>query len=475
MPPKRIAKRTQTSVSSATRQVKVTLFSVVGLWLGLMFAGLVFISDAVMTAALIFTQVALALYALWRILLIAVSRHTSPAPDIQIPLPKYTVLVALYDEAEILPHLVRNLSAIDYPANRLEGFLLLEARDQKTIFAAQNIALPEWLKVVVVPAGSPQTKPRALNHGLGLASGQLLTIYDAEDCPDPQQLREAAARFAAAPDSLACLQAPLRIRRHNAPPVQSRIIDRQFAAEYAGLFEIVLPAMVRLGLPFPLGGTSNHFRTATLRTVGGWDAYNVTEDADLGFRLWRKGYRLGLLQHPTWETPPGRLQTWLPQRTRWLKGYMQTCAAHAFRAGLGWRGTISLLTTLGASLIAASIHGFAVATLASIVLLSLFAYSLPNLQLATWVVMFSGFSAAWTTNWLGAKRIGIPYTFADLAIAPFYWTLLTLAFIHAAVRLIIEPYAWDKTPHQPDIPAKDLQSASMIPRYLSAKAGREAA
>ena len=172
--------------------------------------------------------------------------------------------------------LIERLSRIDYPSDKLQGFLLLEAHDQATIAVARAAVRPSWLELLLIPPGSPQTKPRALNSGLALATGALLTVYDAEDTPDPLQLREAAARFAADPTGrLACLQAPLRIRAGRL------FLERQFAAEYASLFETALPGMARLGLPFPLGGTSNHFRVDALRAVGGWDAWNVTEDADL--------------------------------------------------------------------------------------------------------------------------------------------------------------------------------------------------
>lgn len=198
--------------------------------------------------------------AAWRVVLVwfSLRRPQTPAPPAAWP--RYTVVAALHDEAEVVDQLVRRLSAIDYPADRLQGFLVLEADDAATLAAARASSLPDWLTVRVVPDGAPRTKPRALNHALTAATGELLTVYDAEDEPDPLQLREAAAWFAADPSGrLACLQAPLRIRRR-AGDTASPFLDRQFAAEYASLFETALPGLARLGLPFPLGGTSNHFR-----------------------------------------------------------------------------------------------------------------------------------------------------------------------------------------------------------------------
>jgi cellulose synthase/poly-beta-1,6-N-acetylglucosamine synthase-like glycosyltransferase len=240
--------------------------------------------------------------AVWRVVLLLISTGRPPQSEDPAHWPQYTVLAALHDEADVVCQLIERLSRIDYPPDKLQGFLLLEAHDQATIAVARAASRPPWLELLLIPPGSPQTKPRALNSGLALATGELLTVYDAEDAPDPLQLREAAARFAADPTGrLACLQAPLRIRAGRL------FLERQFAAEYASLFETALPGMARLGLPFPLGGTSNHFRVDALRAVGGWDAWNVTEDADLGFRLWAHGWRLGVITRPTWETPPASL------------------------------------------------------------------------------------------------------------------------------------------------------------------------
>ncbi len=305
---------------------------------------------------------------------------------------------------------------------------------------------------MVVPPGLPLTKPRALNHGLSMATGFLLTVYDAEDDPDPLQLREAAARFAAGPDPrLACLQAPLRIRRPDDTMPLSAFLHRQFAVEYAALFEVTLPGMARLGLPFPLGGTSNHFRTDVLRSVGGWDAFNVTEDADLGFRLWRNGWRSGLIQRPTYEVPPNELEDWLPQRTRWLKGFMQTWGVHTRNLrGLGVRGALALFMTLGSTIAASAAHAPALSWLASSVLIAIVSGLSPATPMFAVSVLILGTAAAVLINKIGAHRVNVPYDANDMVMSPIYWSLLTLAFCQAAWRLVTEPFAWDKTRHRPD-------------------------
>lgn len=395
----------------------------------------------------------------WRCLLILAGR-TAPVevatPDLW---PRYTVLAALHDEAEVVDHLIARLAAIDYPPDRLQGLLVLEAHDGVTRAAALAAARPDWLQVFIAPPGKPGTKPRALNCALPHATGDLLTVYDAEDAPDPGQLKEAASRFLSdAGGRLACLQAPLRIR--SATGSTTPFFDRQFAAEYASLFEITLPGLTRLGLPFPLGGTSNHFRVDVLRAVGGWDSWNVTEDADLGFRLWRRGWRIGVIKRPTWETPPGALHDWLPQRTRWLKGYMQTWGVHTRSLhALGPRGLFALIMTLGVGLASAALYGPTLCWVLASVLVAAMAGLSPETPRLALSVLVLGAAAAWLSCALGARRAGVPYGARDMLAAPLYWSLLSLAFTQALWRLVIEPFAWDKTRHRREVPIAPVDAA----------------
>lgn len=418
------------------------------------FAGLVLViivgaaTDAKLTSDVLagIAGVGFVLVCLWRLFLASLPKTVSADPDPK-RWPRYTILIALHDEAAVVGQLVRRLSRIRYPAARLQGFLILEAHDEATIRAAAEANGPSWLEVLIAPPGFPQTKPRALNIGLARATGDLITVYDAEDEPDPDQLRRAAARFARPGSArLGCVQAPLRIRRGT-----GGFLDRQFALEYAALFEVILPGMARLGLPFPLGGTSNHFRHDALRAVGGWDAWNVTEDADLGFRLWRHGWRLDVIDAPTMETPPGQFATWLPQRNRWLKGFMQTWGVHTRDLrGLGWRGCLGLVLTLGVSLASGVVHGPSVAFFMASLLLALQTGMAPLLPAASVVVMALGLISAWCACAIGAKRAGGQMTLKDAASAPLYWSLQSLAFVIGLVHLVTSPFVWDKTQHQPD-------------------------
>ena len=414
--------------------------------------GLVLRPDTTALMLFLTLQLGFIVMAVWRILLTVASRRRPPPAPPPAVWPPYTVLVALHDEAAVTPQLVRRIAALDYPPDRLQGMLLLEAHDAATIAAALGADRPDWLDVVIVPDGRPRTKPRALNYGLERATGDLVTIYDAEDQPHPQQLREAAARFCADPTGrLGCLQAPLRIRPVHGRRFSQRFLSRQFAVEYAALFEVTLPAMAQLGLPFPLGGTSNHFRTQALREVGGWDAWNVTEDADLGLALWREGWTQHVIAQPTWETAPEHLYDWLPQRTRWLKGYMQTWGVHTRKPfGLGVRGGLAMTLSIGGTIAAAASHAAAITGVAAVVLVALVAGLPPQTSFLALGVLAFGVISAWINGLIGARRAGVPYGLLDMLLAPGAWALLSLAFLHAAHRLVTEPFTWDKTAHRPD-------------------------
>lgn len=269
-----------------------------------------------------FCIVALRTAALWNTTFGHASRPASAAAEARSEddsevLPRYSILVPIYDEAAVVPDLVAALDALDYPRDRLEIFLILESVDAETRAAVAATPLPPHMIPVIVPDGSPRTKPRALNYALRRATGDLVVIYDAEDVPEPDQLRRAAALLATDP-TLGCVQARLNVLND-----AETWLTRQFAIEYTVLFDCLLPTLDRLGLPVPLGGTSNHFSRAVLEKVGGWDPFNVTEDADLGIRLARTGWTVKVLASTTWEEAPANFKTWLKQRTRWLKGWMQ--------------------------------------------------------------------------------------------------------------------------------------------------------
>ncbi|HOL67435.1 MAG TPA: glycosyltransferase, partial [bacterium] len=237
--------------------------------------------------------------------------------------PFYTILLPLYREKEILPQLYRAMEKLDYPREKLEIILILEEDDSETQQALEQISLPPWWRLVIVPDQPPKTKGKALNYGLVQARGDFLVIYDAEDIPEPDQLKKAVLGFQRSPEQVVCLQAKLNYYN----PYQN-ILTGWFTAEYSTWFDLYLPGISRVGAPIPLGGTSNHFRTAVLKQLRGWDPYNVTEDCDLGIRIFSAGYRTAVLDTTTWEEANSQLPNWIKQRSRWVKGYIQTYFVH---------------------------------------------------------------------------------------------------------------------------------------------------
>ncbi|MBY0564253.1 MAG: glycosyltransferase [Hyphomonadaceae bacterium] len=356
--------------------------------------------------------------------------------------PTYTVLCPLYREATLVEPLAQALARLDYPREALDMKFLVESDDPDTVEAAHRAAQHYPVEVIVIPAAKPRTKPKALNIGLTRARGQFITVYDAEDRPHPQQLRAALAAFESGSPALACVQAPLAIDNADAS-----WIARQFAAEYAIQFQEILPLLARLGVALPLGGSSNHFRTDTLRSVGGWDPYNVTEDADVGYRLARERMQIGVIAPPTYEEAPVRFGAWLNQRTRWIKGHLQTWLVlmrNPFRTAheMGLRNFLAMQLILGGGLLAAFAH----APFACVVAISLLSpYDL--LGPAGLLLASTGFCVAALAA-LTASALSGNFSHLRAALTmPFYWPLSSLAAVRAVFELLARPHHWSKTAH----------------------------
>lgn len=369
-----------------------------------------------------------------------------PPPLADADLPAYTIIAPLYREAEVVGELLENLEAIDYPRDRLQVLVALEADDAQTLAAVRPLDLPAFVQVLIVPPGTPKTKPRACNHALARARGDLVVIYDAEDMPDPGQLREAAARFAASEPGLACLQAPLRIE----DPGFSLFLPSQFRLEYAAHFEVLLPALAKWGLAFPLGGTSNHFKVDALRRIGAWDAYNVTEDADVGFRLAAAGYTLGVISKPTWETAPTTWGQWLPQRARWIKGHMQTLAVHS-RGGVvrQARTAAALVVTLAQSVASSHLHGPVMTVAIAAAVIDYWPDGRFDIPVADLLLYTLGWGSAAIAGARGVMRAGGQPKALHLFGMPGYWLLQSVAAAKAMRQFVTDPHRWDKTLHAP--------------------------
>ena len=342
-----------------------------------------------------------------------------------------------------MDQMARALWAIDWPSDRLDIIILLEADDYSTIAAAKAAPFPLGTHLFCVPRSGPRTKPNALNHGLQLAAGEYVTVYDIEDLPEPGQLRVAYNTFQYCDPEVACLQAPLIADNAN-----QCWLSAHWGLEYDIQFRLLLTGLSVYKMPLLLGGTSNHFRKDTLLALGGWDAWNVTEDADLGMRLARASLRAETIAVPTYEDAPTDLRIWMSQRSRWIKGHMQTWLvlmrdpSKTLRQ-MGLMPFLCMQLSLGAGILAPLFHapsfGFVLA-----------AYLFPDLQLgllgtlllATGLIvsLFGGLAAP--GDWSLHRLIAV-------LTRPIYWPLHSLAAYRAVWELAKDPFFWAKTPHNP--------------------------
>lgn len=370
-------------------------------------------------------------------------------PDAELPV--YTVLVPAYREPEVIGKVVASLMSLEYPPAKLDIRLLLEADDTQTIDAARSALAPDDpITVVLVPPGEPRTKPKACNYGLQGARGELVTIFDAEDRPEPLQLRRAVVALRRLGPDFACVQA--RLGYFNS---RQNLITRWFTVEYANWFGLLLPGLVAVGSPVPLGGTSNHFRTDLLRALGAWDAYNVTEDADLGIRLARLGYSVGVLDSLTGEEANSDFVNWVKQRSRWYKGYLQTWLVHmrhplTVHRELGWRGALGLhLFIAGTPLTTFLNPAFWALTLIWFVqqpawITTLFPSAVFYLALICFTV---GNAAILYTNALTTRVMNDSALLGAALLVPLYWVMMSVAAVKAFYQLVAMPSYWEKTAH----------------------------
>ena len=365
-------------------------------------------------------------------------------------LPAYSILVPLYHESESIGQLVDALSRLEYPAGKLDVQLLLEEDDAETRAAVAGATLPAGWRVPPVPVSRPRTKPKACNIGLGEARGELLVIYDAEDRPEPDQLKKAVVAFRRCPPDIVCLQSKLNFYN----PRQN-LLTRWFTAEYSAWFDLALPGLCAERSIIPLGGTSNHFRTASLRAMLGWDAFNVTEDCDLGVRIYRCGWGTRMLDTTTWEEACSHLGFWIRQRTRWLKGYLQTYLVHLRQPvrllrDLGAVNTVRFHLLIGGIILCFLMNPvYWALTVCWFVFRSRFLEPLfpGSVFVLAALCLFVGNFAFIYMGMLGTFRRGAFDLVKYLLISPLYWVLMSVAGWRAVYQLLVAPVYWEKTRH----------------------------
>lgn len=410
-------------------------------------------------------------------------RSFSRPPEIQITdteiekiteWPTYTIFCPLYREYDVLPQFVTAISRLDYPKDKLQVLLLLEEDDVETVQKAQKYTLPDYFQVTVIPHSLPKTKPKALNYGLSHASGEYAVIYDAEDIPDPKQLKKAVVAFGKVDAKTICIQAKLNFYNP-----QQNILTRVFTAEYSLWFDLILTGLQSVRAPIPLGGTSNHFRTRDLHKLQGWDAFNVTEDCDLGMRLVKQGFRTAIMNEMTYEEANSDLANWFGQRTRWIKGYIQTYLVHMrdpYRFMKDWKEphVITFQLVVGGKVMSMIINPFMwVTTVLYFVFRPLIGPTIESFfptsvfYMAVFSLVFGNFLYMYYYMIGCAKREQwdlVKYAF----LVPHYWLFMSVAAWQAIYKIITDPHYWSKTHHGLHLNHKKAmqQASAMIGRKL---------
>lgn len=367
-------------------------------------------------------------------------------------LPLITVLCPLYKEEAILPQFIEAMSSFDYPKDKLQVLLLLEEDDKGTIDVANKIASP-FIQTLLVPNSLPRTKPKALNWGLGHAKGEYIVIYDAEDIPEKDQLKKAIVAFNKVGTDVFCLQAKLNFYN----PKQN-LLTRFFTAEYSLWFDLILTGLHSIAAPIPLGGTSNFFRTRDIISVEGWDAFNVCEDCDLGLRLYKRGHKTALFNSTTFEEANSNLDSWIKQRSHWIKGYIQGFFVH-IRSPKGFMRSIrephlfTFLLIIGGKTLSVFINPFLWIMTISYFLFRPYIgdfiesfYPAPIFYLGLFTLMIGNLIYLYNYM-LGCARRGYWHLIKFAYLVPFYWLLMSFAAWKALYQLLVKPYYWEKTTH----------------------------
>lgn len=368
-------------------------------------------------------------------------------------LPMYTIFCPLYKESNVIPQFTEAMKKMDYPKDKLQIMLLLESDDQATINAARNADLPPFFEIEVIPDSKPKTKPKALNYGLLHAKGEFIVVYDAEDVPDPDQLKKVVVAFNKAAPNIKCIQAKLNFYN----PHQN-ILTRVFSAEYSLWFDLILTGLQSIHAPIPLGGTSNHFKTADVIALHGWDAFNVTEDCDLGMRLVKKGFKTAIIDSTTLEEANSSVMNWFAQRTRWIKGYIQTYLVHMRRPHdfiNQWREphVITFQLVVGGKVMSMIINPIMwTLTISYFIFRAALGPSIealfpaPVFYMAIFSLVFGNFLYLYYYMIGCAKREQyelIKYVF----LVPVYWLMMSIAAYLAWWKLLRQPHYWSKTRH----------------------------
>lgn len=369
-------------------------------------------------------------------------------------LPIYTIILPVRDEEySILKNLLDSINNLDYPKDKFDIKFVVDEEDIKTIEAGKELLKKFNFDLIIVPDYRIKSKPLSCNYALKFIKGEYITIYDAEDRPEKYQLKKAIQKFKELGNDYVCLQASLHFYNK-----YKNFLTYCFSIEYSMWFDFTIRSIDKFGSFFPLGGTSNHFKAKKLLELGKWDGFNVTEDAELGVRIARAGYKVSYLNSITEEECPITIHAWIKQRTRWIKGFMQTFCEYMF-----FKKPICIKSTINFKPIR-KLKFFDIITFNLFIMMSFFFFITMmviflNLDIATnikdfklliimsYINIFSFLIMTYMSFIIIIVKNKIKFNVFYLILFPFYWILHYIAGVRACYYLIVKPFYWAKTKH----------------------------
>lgn len=368
-------------------------------------------------------------------------------------LPIYTILCPLYKEAKVIPQFIKAIQNMDYPKDKLQVIIILEDNDSETINAAKNVDLLSNFKVVIMPDTLPKTKPKALNYGIKFATGKYVVVYDAEDVPELNQLKKVVIAFSKTNEKTICIQAKLNFYNQ-----EQNILTRLFTGEYALLFGLLLPGLQSVNAPIPLGGTSNHFVTEALKSLNKWDSFNVTEDCDLGIRLFKKGFLTAIVDSTTYEEANSQIRNWINQRIRWQKGYMLSYFVHLRRPSEFFKNNYKIHFFTFHMILGAKIFTVLINPIMWFIMITYFFFKyvfninleglyLEQISIITILNLILGYAFYFTYYIVALIKINKKSIIPYIILLPIYWIMMSLTAYIAIYEAYKRPHVWSKTEH----------------------------
>lgn len=362
-------------------------------------------------------------------------------------LPKYCVLLPMRNEpVPVVKALIDNMQKLNYPKDKLDIVMLVDI-DDEYLEDIKKLKIPNHFRILSSEATFPFTKPKVCNLGLITTDAEFVTVYDAEDAPDPDQLLKVLYKFE--DPKVSCVQCRLHYnnKKHN-------WLSKFFNLEYLTWFSTTIVGLSKVqgeGAVIPLGGTSQHLKVKELVEIGGWDAVNVTEDCDLGLRLSRLGKTTVISDSHTNEIAVKELKHWIPQRTRWQMGFMVTYINHCkdivnLYKELGFYRFMHFMFSIAGNFINPLITPLLFIIWFRSYFLGYggetFLNTLPHITLIGNLILIISIHLISSIKFQKGKFWYMSF------LQPVYYLLQVITVHRAVYKLITAPYKWEKTAHE---------------------------